>query len=1229
MSKSIKIGQTDFTLGGYSFIHQLGEGASATVWLVADETTGNKYAVKIFHKLLGDADSCLRFDRECKSLSLLKHPNITVLTKWGVFKNIPWLMFRYEESVTLEQYMKSGGCLSPQEVSTILSGICRGLEYAHGKKIVHRDLKPENILIKGDLTPVIIDFGMAKSQIQNTINTATGLIVGTPSYMAPEILTGEAKASSASDTYSVAVILYEMLEGHRLYKSENLGVLIGKIGKGDHEPPLVTARLSSGLALLIENAIETNPESRTFSSVGAFYRSISRELNSETILLQKGSEEPIPTKKMGVPDLNFHVGVPGGTRVSSGRNQVLPRVLLFAFIMIAGCFMVFLPNSGSDEAKLYALALHEDYLSLGKIAVATEEFAALSSNQSYISLAGRILAVRVLLKNNPSKAYDVYFQTLQQPYLRETHFDAALFQDMKGNFPVLECAQVENLKSWIANIVYYNRDSYPEEGFIAFEEYLSTLQAQERVFLKIGAFLECSVKKSFPWRSEAHVFSEVLQLLNDLAQLKIPHASYDYFRNRERKRETLIYLKKTGSELSFYFSGVFPERNTGGSKGEHPVSVDVEFEKNRLPLAMAYLAAMNLELVETIVLSSNNTNKEAFIRQKAWKYFSPFLGKDLDTHIAPLIPAYIFPVDVLILLIKFGALVGEERRINDAFIHWCDNYPNDVSGAEKMNDLVFTTLGNYLLSEHNTKGPSLEEALSNPVELKKKNELFIDLVPDFDKITRFNFSDDTARYLSFLLNSQVRLEFYEEASQLLLVLLRNISGKPIESSDVFNNISRILYAYYSLEKEKELKRALCTYITSLPHNSICRGRLLLLLLSTVISDTDVERFYGRNSVSLDELKSVAVRVKKEDWFSHFPELEHVSDINIGKAAWSERVHLSRDNKDYSNVFPVKLSFGTKAPSDADILLDWWIFISAFTEESNADHVRYFIQNDLQKMRETLLATKGGKGHALYPFILSQGLRRCEKKNDVDNCPGEQRELAHQLTEFIRANIQKMDHELFLSLTYYLSENIVDQRYEPVSENIVALINLVRDNCTRVNPLILHRELFCLAENLTPHLFRKVNLPRKERLKLFREFNSMIPIRSLRVEGVKVLDYMLQLPPSAFPKERWRLVYALAQSCAAIGENKRAIDVIASFPELQIPFRKREIFFRILIKSHFMLYNLFRSEGNMDAMKKELSTLVPMMKKYKTLPGASSYYRTQMENAIYDKNVRNIGLLMDL
>lgn len=228
--------------GKYRLVHELGRGGMGSVWRADHIELRSVVAVKLIDPALAQsAEGRSRFLREARAAGALRSNHVVQVYDYGVDDGVPYLVMELLDGESLASRLERQGKLSLGELQTIIKQVGRALAKAHAAGIVHRDLKPENIFIcsEGDSEFVkVLDFGIAKveSNIAASVQTQTGLVLGTPYYMSPEQAEGRKALDARSDLWSLGVITYECLLGVRPFEGENLAQLILAICA--HEPPL-------------------------------------------------------------------------------------------------------------------------------------------------------------------------------------------------------------------------------------------------------------------------------------------------------------------------------------------------------------------------------------------------------------------------------------------------------------------------------------------------------------------------------------------------------------------------------------------------------------------------------------------------------------------------------------------------------------------------------------------------------------------------------------------------------------------------------------------------------------------------------------------------------------------------------------------------------------------------------------------------------------------------------
>jgi serine/threonine-protein kinase len=201
--------------GRYRVGARVAKGGMATVYEALDMRLDRIIALKVMHLGLGDdAEFGRRFVAEARAAARLSHPNVVAVFDQGDDNGTLFLAMEYVPGRTLRDVIRQQAPLSPARALALLAPVLSALSAAHDAGIVHRDIKPENVLISNDGTVKVADFGLARA-VTTTGNTATqGLLMGTVSYLAPELVT-DGSADARSDVYSAGILLYELLTGSK------------------------------------------------------------------------------------------------------------------------------------------------------------------------------------------------------------------------------------------------------------------------------------------------------------------------------------------------------------------------------------------------------------------------------------------------------------------------------------------------------------------------------------------------------------------------------------------------------------------------------------------------------------------------------------------------------------------------------------------------------------------------------------------------------------------------------------------------------------------------------------------------------------------------------------------------------------------------------------------------------------------------------------------------------
>ena len=248
-------------IGKYKIVELVGEGAMGTVYRATDSVLGRTVAVKVMNASIArQQDHRQRFLREAQAAGSLQHPNVVTIYDLGELDGHLFIAMEFVHGTDLEKLMTAVEPLKLQSKLDVIVDVLMGLSYAHKHGIVHRDIKPANIRIGEDGHAKIMDFGVA--HLASSDMTRTGLVVGTPSYMAPEQVMG-GKAVPGTDLFAVGAVLYHLLTGSKPFEGPTLQSLFYRIVT-DMPKPLEEVRpgLPASLNAIIQKAMAKDPADR-------------------------------------------------------------------------------------------------------------------------------------------------------------------------------------------------------------------------------------------------------------------------------------------------------------------------------------------------------------------------------------------------------------------------------------------------------------------------------------------------------------------------------------------------------------------------------------------------------------------------------------------------------------------------------------------------------------------------------------------------------------------------------------------------------------------------------------------------------------------------------------------------------------------------------------------------------------------------------------------------------
>lgn len=299
----------------------MGRGVMSLVWEAVDTQTGRRVAIKtlVVPRTLGEDERAAwaaRMDREARAVARLSHPNIVAIYDVGEEEGQPYLVMEFLEGRTLRQRLHEGP-LPLEEAARVLDQAAMALDAVHAAGIAHRDIKPANFMLLPGGTVKLADFGLARQE-NDALVTQADMMVGSPSYLAPEYING-AVPGAAGDVWSLGVILYEMLAGRAPFGGDRIADVLHQVTAADPSP---IPRMPSSVQSVLRRALEKDP-ARRYPSAGALAAAFRVALQSPV------SEEAAPP-----PPLPFAAPPRRGFSIPSRRILLALAWLLLIILLV-------------------------------------------------------------------------------------------------------------------------------------------------------------------------------------------------------------------------------------------------------------------------------------------------------------------------------------------------------------------------------------------------------------------------------------------------------------------------------------------------------------------------------------------------------------------------------------------------------------------------------------------------------------------------------------------------------------------------------------------------------------------------------------------------------------------------------------------------------------------------------------------------------------------------------
>lgn len=313
-------------IGRYQIKTEIGRGGMSTVYLAHDPHFDRDVAIKVQpREFLHDPTFLERFSQEAQVIARLEHRNILPVYDFGEADGLPYIVMRYMPHGSLRDRLEdvTGTGLPLPEVVKIIRQIAEALDFAHDHNVIHRDLKPDNVLVDEKGNAYLSDFGIAKI-IEASMTFSGTLVVGTPSYMAPEQVKG-GKPSARTDVYALGAMLFELLVGHPPFEADD-ALALAYLHVNEPVPQLAAIHpgLPAGMQVMIERAMSKDPEGR-FRSASELANNLTAMVQGKAVL-EEPEEQPNTYQSMDATQVELPPPIPPQQEIYATMDAAMTQV---------------------------------------------------------------------------------------------------------------------------------------------------------------------------------------------------------------------------------------------------------------------------------------------------------------------------------------------------------------------------------------------------------------------------------------------------------------------------------------------------------------------------------------------------------------------------------------------------------------------------------------------------------------------------------------------------------------------------------------------------------------------------------------------------------------------------------------------------------------------------------------------------------------------------------------
>ncbi|HEU4892659.1 MAG TPA: protein kinase [Vicinamibacterales bacterium] len=373
-------------IGAYDVLSLVARGGMGEVYLAHDTRLGRNIAIKVLQRsLTSNSDALRRFEQEARAASSLNHPNIVTIHEIGDLEGRRFIAMEFVEGESLAR--RIGRPVDVDSLTALGAQLARALSVAHAAGIVHRDIKPENVIVRADGYVKVLDFGLARLAPQPVVATAQStptspsVILGTPRYMSPEQARGES-ASSASDIFSLGVVLYELATGHHPFEASSLLATLHAIASSPPANPIEwVPSLPETLERLLLRMLDKSEDRRPSAN----------EVEATLVQLASAALQPLPAARIASPDPRRHT-LPLQRTTLVGRRSELISVK--GMLLDPAVRLLTLTGPGGTGKTRLAIQVAEDLQPLFEGGVTFVNLAPLADSALVASAVAQALGVR-------------------------------------------------------------------------------------------------------------------------------------------------------------------------------------------------------------------------------------------------------------------------------------------------------------------------------------------------------------------------------------------------------------------------------------------------------------------------------------------------------------------------------------------------------------------------------------------------------------------------------------------------------------------------------------------------------------------------------------------------------------------------------------------------------------------------------------------------------------------